>query len=329
MRRAVEAVEPLVWEADVPLVTSGYMLRETMNWIVLTYVVSTSWIAYLFAVLGDAKAIPPLAGIFAVICGVMFVAALLIMLVFFGNRMRMHYVMDARGVGSTMITRRGRAAGTVAAAAGALAGQPGVTGAGMLAAAQQTTLIGWPAVVAAAFDDANRTIVLRGAWRRLGWIVCTEVIYPAAKERVQAELTRPGRVVPASRGNPLYAYVLWTVVLAAAAFPLFRLPHPYELEIFVILVTLAFALAGLWLIPLLAWAAVPGTAYALFVCIVALAKEAGDPGGSDFSDVALGLGGTLVLAFVCFRLVRGVLPSALMAYTDAANPDASANAGHR
>lgn len=215
---------------------------------------------------------------------------------------------------------RGRAAAAVAAAAGTLAGQPGVGGVRVLSAARQGTFIGWPAVVSTALDDANRTIVLRGAWSRLGWIVCTDDTYAAAKERVEAKLAQSVRADTQKRCNPLFAYGLWSLVIVGAAFPLFRVPYPYELEFFV-LTTLAFALAGLWLVPLLAWGAAPGLAYAFFVLAPSLAREADHPSSSDFVAVALGFAGALVLAFVCYRLVRGALPSALMIFADAAGSE--------
>lgn len=97
-------VQLLAWENDIPLLTSRYILLETGKWIVLTYIVSVRWIAYLFAALDQTKEIPFLASIFAAVCGAILNVALLVMLVFYGNCIRMRYVMDARGVGSTLLT---------------------------------------------------------------------------------------------------------------------------------------------------------------------------------------------------------------------------------
>ena len=181
----------IVWEADVPLVTSRFVLGSTVKWIVLTYVVCIAWIGYIFLAIGEGRQIPMLAGIFAIICAGLFVLSLLIMLVFFGNRMPMRFAVDNKGVGSTVISRRARTASRIAAIAGALTGRPGLAGAGILAASSENTFVPWTRVTDAVFDRTSNTIVLRGARGTLAWLVCTPETFETVRSRIEAQLSVP------------------------------------------------------------------------------------------------------------------------------------------
>ena len=76
------------------------------------------------------------------------VLLILVMLGFFGNRFPMGFRLGPQGAMVVSLSRRGRWGNRLAVILGALAGKPGVAGAGLLGMAQETAGVAW--------DDVRR-----------------------------------------------------------------------------------------------------------------------------------------------------------------------------
>ena len=126
-----------------------------------------------------------------------------------------------------------------------------------------------------------------------------------------------------SRRNPLPELLLHTVLVIGAMVPVFTLPHPVEIDLFLPLLTLCFALASLWLVPILAWVVFGGLGLIwLHTLQMALAERRSMFGrslyrayevlsGDDIAHlVAAGLG-TAYLVWLCLGLLRGRMASGL------------------
>ena len=192
--------------------------------------------------------------------GGLFVLSIVIMLVVFGNRMSMAFVIDDRGVNARIVDRRARIANRLAAVVGGLAGRPGAAGAGLIAMSNEETGTVWSGVASASYDSRRRTITLRNDWRPVIHVFCTPETYEEAAGRIAdglAGVRRRGR-----RGrNPLWPTLAWTVVVVLSVLPLFDMPYPFEPHLFSIIFVLCFAVATVWLVPLMGWPVLGGVAW--------------------------------------------------------------------
>lgn len=122
-------------------------------------------------------------------------------------------------------------------------------------------------------------------------------------------------VVPEDRFFIL-RFAAWSAALALAILPLFSLPHPYDIGILLPMLILAFALASVWLVPLLAWVTLAGLVYVWLVLGPALVAELTiDPASQDALHVLAASAGAIFLIWFCYRMLRKGHVSALMLHT--------------
>jgi hypothetical protein len=307
---------PLSWECDVPLLTHPAMLGGIAIVLIISVLLVFALVGGIIGLQEGIKAVVPLAEMLLLVFGGLFVLALLIMLVVFGNRMRMSFIVDDRGVTAQVIDRRAKTANRLAVIAGALAGKPGVAGAGLIAISDEGRNAVWSSIAAAKYDARRHTITLRNEWRVVLYVFCTPQNYQAVAARVAASIASAAR--PAKTGrNPLWGTLGLSIVVALATLPLFAMPYPFEPHLLAVILTLCFALATVWLVPLMAWAVLAsvgwivativlrglepktnhftGSAYTSFGTL-----DAGDLVG--FAVVAAGLA---VLIFISVAALRG------------------------
>jgi hypothetical protein len=89
---------------------------------------------------------------------------ILVMLVFFGNRFPMGFSLGPQGAMVVSLSRRGRWGNRLAVILGALAGKPGVAGAGLLGMAQETVGVAWDDVRRVNIHAPARVISLMDSW---------------------------------------------------------------------------------------------------------------------------------------------------------------------
>lgn len=312
----------LSWECDVPLLTHPAILGSLVKvWTISGFL--------MFALVGGIigwqdgiKAVIPLAEILLVVLAGLLVLSLLVMLVVFGNRMRMGFVIDDHGVMASLIDRRAKTASRLAAGVGALAGKPGVAGAGLIAMSDEERSAVWSGIASAKYDARRHTVALRNNWRTVLYVFCTPENYGDAAARIAANVARAARPAQARR-NPLWGALGLTVLVVLAVLPLFAMPYPFEPHLLAVIFTFCFALATVWLVPLMAWAVLAGVA-SIVVTIVLRGVEpkinhfTGSPytsfGSMDAADVAgfaVVAAGLLVLVFISVAALRGRISSLL------------------
>lgn len=314
---------PLVWQCDVPLLTHPVMLRSVTLMCGLSTFIMIALVGGIIALTEGPRSALPMVGMGLMIGGGMFVLCLAIMLVFFGNRMSMRFVIDDRGVNARVVDRRARIANRLAVVAGALAGRPGTAGAGLTAMSSEETGTVWGGVASASYDSRRRTITLRNDWRPVIYVFCTPETYEEAASRIASGLAgvrKPGR-----RGrNPLWPTLGWTVVVILSVLPLFGMPYPFEPHLLSVILVLCFALATVWLIPLMGWPVLGGIAWiAAALAFQGLTQHTNQFSGNTYSGFGtmdagewIGFGiaciGLAVLAGISLAALRGRIVSLLM-----------------
>mgnify|MGYP001765913307 CR=1 FL=1 len=300
----------LDWTIDVALVTEPLLLAGHLRVMVISGVIMAALLAFLSAVTGNTDGILPMLGL----VGIVFVVVMIISLVAAGlvmrNRHAMRFVVDDQGVRQFSIDRRAAAASTAAIVAGALAGSPGTAGAGLLARAQAQRSAAWTGIASVRRHPARRAIALSNAWRTVMLVFCTAENYEAVAARVDAEMAaHRGR--QRIRANPLPGLLLRTLVVVATSLPFFVLPYPFERDIFVPILTMAFGLAALWLVPHLGVVTIGGLAW-MWVEIAMRAEDVSILSRPDrWGPLAVTAVATVVLVGLIVALIRGRVASGL------------------
>ncbi|MEZ5840703.1 MAG: hypothetical protein R3D02_09865 [Hyphomicrobiales bacterium] len=318
------AADALQWETDVGLLDNRMIWKALVTLIVTTFVVIAILMSFILALNGEAESIPPLLGMFALVCAGLFVLMLVIMLVVFGNRIGMRFVLDAGKVRTEIVDRRARTGNRIAVIVGALAGKPGLAGAGLIASADEVREFEWRQIVAAKIDERRRVIELSNDWRVVACLFCTPEVFEAAKARVAASIARKGKRTP-GRGwrYPLVQPLLLTLGVFLALAPVMAMPYPFEIDLFPVIFTLCFALATVWLIPILAWAVLAGVTWLILAIGAAgiephksyLDGETWTGFGSLYGDEWLAMGvaaaGLAFLVWMSWAMLRGRLTALL------------------
>ena len=311
----------LEWQVDVSLLGQPTMLANFVKVIAIAFVVMSGLLIFLSIAAGNGASIWPLMQLTLVCVGFVAVLFLFVMVVVFRNRMTMRFAVDERGARSAQIDRRARAGAKAAIAVGALSGNPNLLGAGLISQSTSSQTMRWSALRSASFSPRWRAIKLANGWRTVMALYCLPENYELVAERVRRALASnpPSR----ERRGPLTGYLLRTALVVVASAPLFNLPTPMHVEAFVPFLILCFALAAVWLIPVLAWVVLGGLAW-LAVEVVAVAMSpyhsviaAGAfplfrlMGDDDWVAAALAVVGAAYLAWLSYALLRGRTQSAL------------------
>jgi hypothetical protein len=301
------------WDVDVSLLENPVILRAFSYWICITYLVCVVFMSFLSAVRGQWDLIPQFAMIFALICGGLLVLCVVIMLVLYRNKVRMRFAIDDQGIVGAINDRRSSGAGVVATGVGIATANPTLAGAGMIAAAGNGSFTAWPAVVSARYNPRRRTIILRGARRNVGWLVCTPENYEFISARVREIIANPDRKVIKPKDHFFLKHLLGTILIMLAATPLFMLPYPYEIDMFIPLLLLCFALATQWLIPLFAWINLGAIALLAGMLILTyLDRGMRWLDGGEKLLLAAAFTGLVYLVWFSVLMLRGRMNSALM-----------------
>lgn len=308
------------WECDVPLLSNPAIMG---GFIKLWAIVAVIIVVLMGGIVGLRERIDAaiaLATLLLEVAAGLFVVSLLILFVVFGNQMRMAFAVDDRGVIAQVIDARARAANRVSIVTGALAGKPGLAGAGLIAVGDEQRSALWSHIESANYDPGRHTIALKNQWRTLLYLFCTPENYQAVATSVSAAIGE--RPAGSKQPNPLGRVVGLTAIVLIACLPLFKMPYGFEPHLLAVMVTLAFSLAAIWLIPLMAWPALGGIAW----IIISIVQQASRKGMDAFGRVSNGFdhlngdkagwllvsgAGLLVLTAIAIAALRGQLPSLL------------------
>lgn len=325
----MKARDSLRWDTELRLFSRAMMLRWTLA-IAVTLLVIALIMAVAIIPGEGVAAFARMLPLFAALAGGLWLLGFVVMAVVFRGRYAVRYTLDDGGILLETRSRAARAANRAAIVAGVLTGRGGVAGAGLIAASQETQEIRWGGPLHAVARDADRTVTIKGPWRTLMVVQCTADNYATVAERIRAGLREGGGPAKAARPrsakSPLPRYLLRTVLALFACVPMFLVADEYRIDILMPIFVLCFALATVWLLPVLAWAVLGGLAY--FTVQIAMAATATHrsflrPGttyrayevfsGDDYALLGLFATGAAWLAWMGIAALRGRIRSVLAA----------------
>jgi hypothetical protein len=180
---------------------------------------------------------------------------ILVMLGFFGNRFPMGFALGPHGAMVVSLSRRGRWGNRLAVVLGALAGKPGVAGAGLLGMAQETTGVPWDEVRRLKIHAPIRVISLMDGWHVVMRLYCTPQNYEAVLRAVQtwaATGLKQGAQAPRAKGFSPTRH-LWIKSLLAAVAACLVTALPLEAPAGLIWALLGVSLGAIWFTALARW----------------------------------------------------------------------------
>ena len=319
------AESELTWEIGIPLATNPRMVKTMAIVSALSAFIPVLIMGVIFGSQGEWDQIGTMAWIFALIGLGMFVMFMLIMLIFFGNRIRTRFTVNEQGVLQETIDKVSKTANRMAIVAGALGRSPGTAGAGLIAMSREAEGLEWKGGFMLDPRPQQHLLVFRNAWRPVLEVYCTAENYAQVEALARLYMAKHHTPQRAETKSPLPQYLLHSVLILLACFPIFAAHEEFNLDIFVPLLMLAFALATLWLIPLFGYVVLLANVWILFSFGVVMLEERTSffhPeetysyytifSESDWGLLALSLAGMLYLSWLSIRALRGRLMSLLI-----------------
>lgn len=295
------------------------MVASFLKVIVIAAVVMAALLVFLALTTGGRDEIVGLLELTGMCVGFVAMIMLLVMIVFFRNRMSMAFRVDASGARAGVIDRRARAGTKAALVVGALSGNPQLVGAGLIGASSSQS-VAWSAVLGVRRSPRWRTIELRNSWRTIVILYCDPSNYEAVDEFVASAVQSTPHL---KRSNPLPGLLLRTTLSVIASLPLLALPHPVQVEALAPLLALCFALVSVWLFPVFGWVVIGALGW---VALEAISSGVtpytsiidGSVGwrfdlllSNDWAEIAVALAGAAYLIGQSVALLSGHFQSAL------------------
>jgi len=240
------------WDVSVPLINNPYIFRMSIQLCLITWIVIMCLFVFIFVAMGEYDAVVPMLTLMTAICAGLWVVMLLVMLVFFGNRMPMRFTIRRGGITCDITSKRSKWANRLLIIMGILARKPGAVGTGILAVTQESQTFEWNRVYAVTYNEKRRVITLRNRWRSLLMIFCLPENYREVLETVTNHVTRRPKK-GALQKHPVARMILRTFLTALACLPIF---------------ILCFAMATIWLIPLFGYVVIAAVIYVTIVIIL-------------------------------------------------------------
>lgn len=301
--------EPLAWEIDVSLFRQYRIVGALARVFGATWVLIALLFGFIAVATDGVDVLPTLLGGTAVLAAALWLLGIVVSAVVFRGHLRMRYEVDADGITATVVDRVARGANRAAVVAGTLAGSASTTGAGLLATSQEQERLEWSGAFRAQFDDGRREVAFRNAWRTLLVVYATPEAYAAARGRIEAGMAGAGTTArSAAARSPLPAVIGLTAVSVAACLALVPAVDAFEVDPFLVVLAVAFAVAGVWLLRLLFLVTLGTLALAAIPVISGLADG---PSGDDVAVAALFAIGAATLLALSIAALRGALPSML------------------
>jgi len=262
------------WEIDIPLLNNKILIRQMIMVFFITYIIISVLMSTIFLVQGEAESIPMLLLMFFLVCLGLFVLSILVMLLIFGNRMTLRFTVNDKGVFYEMVDKRGKKLTNLAIFSGVLSKKATTTGSGLIAKSREAVFINYKNVIKLDPKDKENVILLKNEWRTLLAIYCKEENYNEVKEFLN-EIFKEKMVNVNERKikNPLPKYILLSLLTIIMSIPIFNLPYPFEINLFVPILILFFTLGSIWLTRLLFFVTIGGSIYTIIFIIVKLFEK--------------------------------------------------------
>ncbi|MCX8095272.1 MAG: hypothetical protein N3D74_03715 [Caldisericia bacterium] len=266
--------EKISWEINIPLLNNKILIKQTIIVFVITYIIVSILMSFIFILQGDYKAALNLLLIFLIVCFGLFLLSLIVMLIIFGNRMKLKFTIDKTGVLYEMIDTRGKKLTTLAIILGLLSRRSSSTGAGLIAKSQERVFINFKNVYKIDTRDKDKTILLKNEWRTLLAIYCNDENYDKVKNYLKdiidaKEEKEKKKVIK----NPLPKYIFLSIITIIMSIPIFTLQYPFEINLFIPILILFFTLAGIWLLRLLNFVTIIASIYVIIYVIFKIFEQ--------------------------------------------------------
>lgn len=180
----------LEWEIDVPLVTNWVVLGGLLKAFGITGILVAALLSLISAITGEWETIPRMVMIAGAVTAGLFVLGLLGALLVYGNRMRMQFRIDSKGVDTKVTDRRSKAVSTLLVIFGMLARRPGVVGTGVLAGTGRRQSAAWKRITSVRFSPRWQTVSLVDGWHTAAVLFCRPDNYESVADRVRSEMAR-------------------------------------------------------------------------------------------------------------------------------------------
>ena len=218
------------WEFSAPLLTNQFIMYDLLK----VWGFSTLFLGLLMTGIAvydrNWRTLADMAPVLGAVSAGLLVLLILVMLVFFGNRFPMGFRLGPQGAMVVSLSRRGRWGNRLAVVLGALAGKPGVAGAGLLGMAQETMGVVWDDVRRLNIHAPTRVISLMDSWHVVMRLYCTPQNYEVVLNAVQtwaATGLKKATQAPRAQGfSPVRRLWLKSLLAAVAAFLVTALPLP-------------------------------------------------------------------------------------------------------
>ena len=311
------------WDISIPLINNPFIFRTSIQLCLMTWIVMMVLFGFIFGVTGEFDALLPMLTIMTMISVGLWVSMLLVMIIFFGNRMPMHFTINKGGVTCEMTSKRSKVANRVLIILGILARKPGAVGTGVIARSQESQTFEWARVYAVKYNEKRNVITLRNRWRALLMIFCLPENYRDVVETINTHI-RPRPENHKRHTHPVSRLLVRTALTILACVPLFRLDYPFKVDLFLPIFILCFAMATIWLIPLFGYIVIGAVLYVTIVIIAQglqvhasqyrfLGNYRGFEllNGDDWVFIALLCSAIIYLVWSSWRAVKGKDESAL------------------
>jgi hypothetical protein len=224
------ATGEISWEVNTPLLTNQFIMYDLLK----VWGFSTLFLVLLMAGIAvydhNWRTLAGMAPVVGAVSAGLLVLLILVMLVFFGNRFPMGFRLDPQRAMVVSLSGRGRWGNRLAVILGALAGKPGVAGAGLLGMAQETVGVVWDDVRRLNIHAPARVISLMDSWHVVMRLYCTPQNYAevlnAVKKWAAGGLKKAGQAPGAKGFTPTRRLWLKSLLAAVAAFLVTALPLP-------------------------------------------------------------------------------------------------------
>ena len=313
----------LKWEMAVPLVTHPLMVWTIVKAFTLVAILMSVFLSFLMAVTGGADTIPMVVAMSFGTAAFLLVLSVIGSVIIYGNRMTMRFTLDDEAARAEVTDTRAKAVSITLIGLGALMGKPGAVGTGLTTLSDRDRRAAWHGIVKVDYYPRFKAVRLSNVWRTVMILFCTDGNYDAVAAFVaRATARKPAKA--ASRVNPLPRLLMHTVLIALACLPMFLFEHPIKMDIFVPLLVLCFALATLWLIPVMAYVVWAGLAFIWvnigMMLMVERTSQFRSVGrymayevldGNDIATLVFAAVGTLYLIWLTRGLMTGRIRAAL------------------
>jgi len=255
--------ETITWEQDISLLTNPVILRQTLLVCGGAGLLMAFILTFVFATSGEFHSILPMLGISAAAAAGLGVLMVLVMLVVFGNRTRVRFTVDDRGILWETVDPRALGTARLALLAGVLGRSPTTAGAAAVAMARQSEWVAWTDVDAVEMNPGRHLLTLRNSWRTVMMIACLPQNYQQVGVFLKQHISSSGgsatrTLSPKTLAGPLARAFARTVYFTLATTPVFIMLKPLEMDLFLPLLIFCFGLATIWLIPLFGWVVLGG-----------------------------------------------------------------------